>query len=160
MRNSFLMAEVFYSITSTDAIQDTTPRIFLINLGMKKEKTNRAMEKKTLTEISSAQFPETQTSLRVPMKKVKIKVPTMNTQTGPGQIIPETDLCQPHAKIHGGKRKVYQSQIQNGCKTIAFDTIIVFSEFVTHQGYREFTAKGPADDKGRPGTDHSPDPHP
>jgi hypothetical protein len=46
-------------------------------LGMKKEKINRPIEKKTLNAINSAQLPEAQTSFRVPMKNVKIKVPTM-----------------------------------------------------------------------------------
>ena len=46
-------------------------------LGMKNEKIKRAMEKKTLKEISRPQSPEAQTSFTVPMKKVKIKVPTM-----------------------------------------------------------------------------------
>ena len=51
--------------------------IFLIILGIKKEKIKRAMEKNTLKERSSAQFPETQTSFKVPIKNVNIKVPTM-----------------------------------------------------------------------------------
>ena len=50
---------------------------FLIIFGMKKEKINNPMEKKTLRERSSPQFPEIQTSFSVPMKKVKIKVPTI-----------------------------------------------------------------------------------
>jgi len=54
-----------------------SPLIFLIILGIKKEKINRAIEKKTLKEISSAQFPDVQTSFIVPMKNVKINVPTM-----------------------------------------------------------------------------------
>jgi hypothetical protein len=33
-----------------------------MSFGMKREKTNRATEKKTLKEINSPQFPETQTS--------------------------------------------------------------------------------------------------
>jgi hypothetical protein len=45
-------------------------------LGIKKEKMKRPIEKKTLKDISSAQLPEIQTSLRVPTKKVKMKVPT------------------------------------------------------------------------------------
>jgi hypothetical protein len=44
---------------------------------MKNEKINNPMEKKTLKDKSSPQFPETHTSFSVPMKKVKIKVPTM-----------------------------------------------------------------------------------
>jgi len=50
--------------------------IFLIILGMKREKINSPTEKKTLKEISCLQSPAIQTSLIVPMKKVKIKVPT------------------------------------------------------------------------------------
>ena len=46
-------------------------------LGIKKEKMNNPIEKKTLKESNSFQFPEAQTSFRVPMKKVKMKVPTM-----------------------------------------------------------------------------------
>ena len=48
-----------------------------MNLGIKKEKINRAIEKKTLKEISSAQLPDAKTSFNVPMKNVKINVPTM-----------------------------------------------------------------------------------
>jgi len=46
-------------------------------LGIKNEKTNSATEKSTLNEISLPQSPEAQTSFNVPMKKVKMKVPTM-----------------------------------------------------------------------------------
>ena len=46
-------------------------------LGMKKEKTNKPIEKNTLNEINSPQLPEVQTSFNVPIKKVKMKVPTM-----------------------------------------------------------------------------------
>jgi hypothetical protein len=52
-------------------IQDL-PLNFLVNFGMKNENTNRAMGKKTLNETSSAQLPEAQTSLSVPMKNVNI----------------------------------------------------------------------------------------
>jgi len=45
--------------------------------GMKNEKMKRTREKKTFKETSCPQFPETHTSLRVPIKKVKINVPTM-----------------------------------------------------------------------------------
>lgn len=45
--------------------------------GMKKEKIKRPMEKNTLKVTNSPQFPEAHTSFTVPMKKVKIKVPTM-----------------------------------------------------------------------------------
>ena len=44
---------------------------------MKKEKIKRVTEKKTLKDSNSSQFPETHTFFRVPMKKVKIKVPTI-----------------------------------------------------------------------------------
>lgn len=53
-----------------------TPFIFFMILGMKKENTNSPMEKKTLKDNSCPQSPETHTSLRVPIKKVKINVPT------------------------------------------------------------------------------------
>ena len=43
--------------------------------GREKEKINSPMEKNTLKEISSPQFPLAHTSLRVPIKKVKMKVP-------------------------------------------------------------------------------------
>jgi hypothetical protein len=46
-------------------------------LGIKKENTKRAIEKKTLKDISSAQLPDTQISFKVPIKNVNIKVPTM-----------------------------------------------------------------------------------
>jgi hypothetical protein len=46
-------------------------------LGIKREKMNSPTEKKTLIEINCAQLPEAQTSLTVPMKNVKIKVPTI-----------------------------------------------------------------------------------
>ncbi len=49
----------------------------LMILGMDNEKTKRATEKKTFEEKSSPQFPLAQTSLSVPMKKMKMKVPTM-----------------------------------------------------------------------------------
>jgi hypothetical protein len=48
----------------------------LMILGMKKEKTNSPIEKKTLKEMSCPQSPELHTSFSVPMKNVKIKVPT------------------------------------------------------------------------------------
>ncbi len=50
---------------------------------MKSEKINYPMEKKTLKDNSSPPFPETQTSFSVPMKKVKIKVPTMMPRAVP-----------------------------------------------------------------------------
>jgi hypothetical protein len=43
---------------------------------MKKEITNNPIEKKTLNDHSALQLPDAQTSLRVPIKKVKMKVPT------------------------------------------------------------------------------------
>jgi hypothetical protein len=46
-------------------------------LGMKNEKIKRPMEKKTLKDISSPQFSEAHTSFNVPIKKVKINVPTI-----------------------------------------------------------------------------------
>lgn len=51
--------------------------IFFIIFGIKKEKIKSPMEKKTLNEIRSPQLPDAQTFFRVPIKKVKIKVPTM-----------------------------------------------------------------------------------
>ena len=51
-------------------------------LGMKREKTKRPIEKKTLKEIRFPQLPLVQTSLRVPMKKVKMNVPTMMGNQG------------------------------------------------------------------------------
>jgi hypothetical protein len=44
---------------------------------MNNEKINNEIEKKTLKETSCPQSPETQTSFIVPIKKVKIKVPTI-----------------------------------------------------------------------------------
>jgi hypothetical protein len=44
---------------------------------MKREKTNRPIEKKTFEERSWFQSPLAHTSLRVPMKKVKMNVPTV-----------------------------------------------------------------------------------
>ncbi len=44
--------------------------------GMKNENTNSATDRNTFHEISAPQLPEAQTSLRFPMKKVKMKVPT------------------------------------------------------------------------------------
>ena len=55
----------------------SSPLIFLMILGMNNEKTNNPIEKNTLNEISSAQLPEAQISFSVPIKKVKIKVPTI-----------------------------------------------------------------------------------
>jgi hypothetical protein len=46
-------------------------------LGMKKEKIKRPIEKKTLNDINPTQLPDVQTSFKVPMKNVNIKVPTM-----------------------------------------------------------------------------------
>ena len=46
-------------------------------IGIKNEKTNRPIEKNTLKEMSSPQFPDDQTAFSVPIKKVKIKVPTI-----------------------------------------------------------------------------------
>jgi hypothetical protein len=46
-------------------------------LGMKNEKIKSPIEKKTLKDISSPQFPEVHTFFNVPIKKVKIKVPTI-----------------------------------------------------------------------------------
>jgi hypothetical protein len=46
-------------------------------LGMKNEKMNRTTEKITFPETSCPQSPLAHTSLRVPMKKVKTKVPTI-----------------------------------------------------------------------------------
>ena len=51
--------------------------IFLIILGIKNEKMNRATEKKTFSETSCPQSPLDQTSFSVPIKNVKTKVPTM-----------------------------------------------------------------------------------
>ena len=52
------------------------PLIFLMILGINNENANRAIEKKALRDNNSPQLPEAQTSLRVPMKNVKMKVPT------------------------------------------------------------------------------------
>jgi hypothetical protein len=57
--------------------EGSSPLILFMILGIKKEKINRATEKNTLKEIRSPQFPEAHTSFTVPIKKVKIKVPTM-----------------------------------------------------------------------------------
>jgi hypothetical protein len=46
-------------------------------LGMKNEKIKSPMEKKTLKDINSPQLPDTHTSFSVPIKKVKINVPTI-----------------------------------------------------------------------------------
>ena len=54
-----------------------SPFTALIIFGMKKENTNNPMEKKTLKDISSSQFPDAQTSFNVPIKKVKMNVPTI-----------------------------------------------------------------------------------
>lgn len=56
--------------------QFASPLTLLMMVGIKKENTNSAMEKTTLKEINSAQFPDAQTALSVPIKKVKMKVPT------------------------------------------------------------------------------------
>jgi len=53
------------------------PFIFFMILGMKNEKIKSPIEKKTLKDISSPQFPEAQISFNVPIKKVKINVPTI-----------------------------------------------------------------------------------
>lgn len=53
------------------------PLKYLMILGIKREKTNKATEKMTLKEISWPHWPEDQICLMVPMKKVKMKVPTM-----------------------------------------------------------------------------------
>ena len=55
----------------------SSPFNFFMNLGIRKEKMKSPIEKKTLKDISSAQLPEAHTSLRVPIKKVKMNVPTM-----------------------------------------------------------------------------------
>jgi hypothetical protein len=46
-------------------------------LGIKKEKTNRATEKRVLKDSNSSQSPDTQTCFSVPKKKVKIKAPAI-----------------------------------------------------------------------------------
>jgi hypothetical protein len=43
------------------------------------------MEKKTLKETNSPQFPEVHTSFRVPMKKVNINVPTIMPKPVPAK---------------------------------------------------------------------------
>ena len=50
---------------------------------MKKENTKRPIEKKTLNDINSPQFPDTQTSFKVPIKKVNINVPTVDGMERP-----------------------------------------------------------------------------
>lgn len=56
---------------------------FLMIFGMKREKTNRQTEKKTLRESNCPQSPPTQTSFNVPMKKVKTNVPTIMPKAVP-----------------------------------------------------------------------------
>ena len=50
--------------------------IFLMKTGIKKEKTNKPMEKKNLKESNWLHRPPDNASLRVPTKKAKINVPT------------------------------------------------------------------------------------
>jgi hypothetical protein len=45
--------------------------------GIENEKINKPIEKNTLKDNNPAQSPEIQTSLRVPIRNVKIKVPTI-----------------------------------------------------------------------------------
>lgn len=54
-----------------------SPLNFLMILGIKNENTKSPMEKNTLKDISSPQFPDAHTSFRAPMKNVKMKVPTI-----------------------------------------------------------------------------------
>lgn len=64
----------------------------LMMSGVKNENTKRPMEKKTLKEMRRAQSPETQISLIVPIKKVKIKSPTADWHSStscPGQPLPD-----------------------------------------------------------------------
>ena len=54
-------------------------------LGIKNEKINSAIEKNTLRDMSSPQFPEDHTSFNVPIKKVKMKVPTIMPRPVPAK---------------------------------------------------------------------------
>jgi len=53
--------------------------------GMNREKMKSATEKKTFREMRFSQLPLAQTSLRVPMKKVKINVPTIMPKPVPAK---------------------------------------------------------------------------
>jgi len=54
-------------------------------LGIKKEKINSPMEKKTLNDISSPQFPDAHTSFNVPIKNVNMNVPTIMPKPVPAK---------------------------------------------------------------------------
>jgi hypothetical protein len=54
-------------------------------LGMKNEKIKSPIEKKTLKDINSPQLPEAHTSFSVPIKKVKMNVPTIMPKPVPAQ---------------------------------------------------------------------------
>jgi len=51
--------------------------IFLMIVGMAKEKIKKIREKNVLKESKPSQLPDAHTSFKVPMKKVKINVPAI-----------------------------------------------------------------------------------
>jgi len=63
-----------------------------------------------------------------------------------------------HSEIHGGKGEIYQAQIQDRGKTIAFDGNVVFSQPVANQGCGKFSAQGAPDKEGCTGAQHRPGP--
>ena len=67
---------IFHFVYPVSNIDYRSPLIFLIILGIKNENAKSPREKKTLNDISWPQSPEDQTSFRVPIKNVKMKVPT------------------------------------------------------------------------------------
>ncbi len=91
------------------------------------------MEKKTLEDNSSPQFPETQTSFSVPMKKVKIKVPTMMPRPVPKKVVPKTHLGKAHTEIHGCEWKVEKPQVQGGGKSVPLNRIVIFLQLIPNQ---------------------------
>ena len=56
-----------------------------------------------------------------------------DAQTGAHEIVHEPHFGQPHAEIHGGKRKINQTQIQHCGKTVALNGVIIFFQFVSYQ---------------------------
>jgi len=73
--------------------------------GIKNENTNNPREKKTLREINSPQLPETHTSLTVPIKNVKMNVPTRIPRPVPAKESQKRTYVNPIPKFMGVKGK-------------------------------------------------------
>jgi hypothetical protein len=79
-------------------------------LGIKRENIKRPTDRKIFQVSNCPHWQLAQTSLIVPTKKVKIKVPTRMPKPIPPEVIPETHLGQAHAEVHGCEREIDQAQ--------------------------------------------------